>query len=253
MENKTSPEHKNRLDVEMHSRGLARSRSNAVDLIKRGKVKINGKIITKASVEVGSEDTLSIESPEKFVSRAGEKLEHALGVFKVDVKDLTTVDIGSSTGGFTDCLLQHGAKKVIAIDVGTDQLVTELRNDPRVEVYEGTNVRNFTIPEQVNVVVIDVSFISLTLVLPKAYEFLKDSGVLKKESFVIALVKPQFEVGMESAKKHRGVITSDGEHREVLERVKKVAKEIGFKVVNETTSPIEGEKGNKEFLLLLKK
>ncbi|MEN9622187.1 MAG: ribosomal large subunit methyltransferase [Candidatus Parcubacteria bacterium] len=253
MENNTSPEHKNRLDVEMHSRGLARSRSNAVDLIKRGKVKINGKVVTKASVEVGMADTLSIETPEKFVSRAGEKLEHALSVFKVDVKDLTAVDIGSSTGGFTDCLLQHGARKVIAIDVGTDQLVAELRNDPRVEVHEGSNVRSFVISEQVDIAVIDVSFISLTLVLPKAYEFLKDGGLLKKGGTVVALVKPQFEVGMETAKKHRGVITSEGEHREVLERVKKVAKEIGFKVVNETISPIEGEKGNKEFLLLLKK
>jgi 23S rRNA (cytidine1920-2'-O)/16S rRNA (cytidine1409-2'-O)-methyltransferase len=253
MENNTSPEHKNRLDVEMHSRGLARSRSNAVDLIKRGKVKINGKVVTKASVEVSMADTLSIESPEKFVSRAGEKLEHALTVFKLDVKDLTAVDIGSSTGGFTDCLLQHGVKKVIAIDVGTDQLVAELRNDPRVEVHEGSNVRNFTISEQVDIAVIDVSFISLTLVLPKAYEFLKDGGLLKKGGTVIALVKPQFEVGMETAKKHRGVITSEGEHREVLERVKKVAKEIGFKVVSETISPIEGEKGNKEFLILLKK
>ncbi len=253
MENPTSLEHKNRLDVEMHQRGLARSRSAAVDLIKRGKVKVNGKTVTKGSVEVTAQDTLSIDSPERFVSRAGEKLSHALDAFKVDVKDMEAVDIGSSTGGFTDCLLQRGAKKVIAIDVGTDQLVSELRNDPRVEVHEGTNVRSFSIAAPVDIAVIDVSFISLTLVLPKAYEFLKDGSILKKGGIVVALVKPQFEVGMETAKKHRGVITSEGEHRQVLEHVKSVAKDIGFKVVSETVSPIEGEKGNKEFLIYLRK
>jgi 23S rRNA (cytidine1920-2'-O)/16S rRNA (cytidine1409-2'-O)-methyltransferase len=253
MQSNIPPVYKERLDVEMSKKGLARSRSAAVDLIKRGKVSINGKVTTKGSVEVGLTDVITIDSPERFVSRAGEKLSHALQVFKIDVKDLDVVDIGSSTGGFTDCLLQHGAKKVVAIDVGTDQLVPELRNDPRVEVHEGANVRSFVLAEKVDLAVIDVSFISLTLVLPKAYEFLKDGGLMKKGGTVVALVKPQFEVGMETAKKHRGVITSEGEHREVLEHVKKVAKEIGFKVVNETVSPIEGEKGNKEFLLLLKK
>jgi len=252
MEYKTPLEHKERLDIAMYARGLARSRSAAVDLIKRDKVMVNGKIVSKGSVEIGAADVITIDSPERFVSRAGEKLSHALDVFKIDVKDLTVIDIGSSTGGFTDCLLQQGAKKVIALDVGTEQLVPELRNDPRVEVHEGTNVRSFVLSEPVDLAVIDVSFISLTLVLPKAYEFLK-GGLLKKGGQVIALVKPQFEVGMETAKKHRGVITSEGEHREVLERVKKVAKEIGFKIVNETISPIEGEKGNKEFLILLKK
>ncbi|HEY0908481.1 MAG TPA: TlyA family RNA methyltransferase [Candidatus Paceibacterota bacterium] len=253
MDNETPIETKTRLDVAVHSRGLARSRSAAVDLIKREKIKVNGKVITKGSFEVSSSDTLSIDAPERFVSRAGEKLSHALDAFKIDVKGLEAVDIGSSTGGFTDCLLQRGAKKVVAIDVGNDQLVSELRNDPRVEVHEDTNVRSFKIASPVDIAVIDVSFISLTLVLPKAYEFLKDGGLLKKGGIVVALVKPQFEVGMETAKKHRGVITSEGEHRQVLEHVKSVAKEIGFKVANETPSPIEGEKGNKEFLLYLKK
>lgn len=253
MEQHILPEIKTRLDVALYERGLTRSRSAAVDLIKRDKVLVNGKTANKASIEVKSTDTITIDSPERFVSRAGEKLSHALDAFKIDVTGLEAVDIGSSTGGFTDCLLQRNAKKVIAIDVGTDQLVTELRNDPRVEVHEGTNIRQFSISQKVDIAVVDVSFISLTLVLPKVYEFLKDGGLLKKGGIAVALVKPQFEVGMETAKKHRGVITSEGEHREVLERVKSVAKDIGFKVVNETVSPIEGEKGNKEFLLYLKK
>ncbi len=247
MEQNTSPEIKNRLDVEMQKRNLVRSRSLASDLIKRGKVSVNGAIITKQSIEVGAADLITVDSPERFVSRAGEKLAHALESFKIPVTGLTAIDIGSSTGGFTDCLLQKGVAKVIAVDVGTNQLVPLIKHDPRVLVHEGTNIRTFTIPELVDLAVIDVSFISLSLVLPKTYTYLKEGGM------VIALVKPQFEVGMETAKKHRGVIKSAPLQKEVLERIKSEAKEIGFKVVNDTTSPIEGEKGNKEFLLVLKK
>lgn len=247
MEIPLSQEHENRLDVEMHSRALSRSRSHAADLIKRGLVMINGKRAEKTSTEVSASDQITLAQIEKFVSRAGEKLSHALEVFDVSPANLVALDIGSSTGGFTDCLLQNGAQKVIAVDVGTDQLVAVLKNDPRVELHEGTNIKNFKLADPVDMVVIDVSFISLTHVLPKAFECVKKGGI------VIALVKPQFEVGMETAKKHRGVITDPTLQNDVLKTIKAASKKTGFKVVSDTTSPIEGEKGNKEFLLLLKR
>jgi 23S rRNA (cytidine1920-2'-O)/16S rRNA (cytidine1409-2'-O)-methyltransferase len=243
----SSLDNKNRLDVEVESRGLARSRSNASDLIKRGNVKVNGNVKEKPSFMVSSTDVIEMVLAERFVSRAGEKLEKALEEFQIDVEGVEAIDIGSSTGGFTDCLLKRGAKKVIALDVGTNQLVEELRNNPAVEVHEGTNVRTFKLPSQVKLAVVDVSFISLKLVLPKAYEFLKRGGTC------VALVKPQFEVGMEMAKKFEGVITDDKLQKKMLISVKGVAKRIGFKVVASIPSPIEGEKGNKEFLLYLKK
>ncbi len=247
MEKTNILEHKERLDVEMQKRGLARSRSSAVDLIKREKVTVNGEITSKPSIDVSPSDLIAVSQPERYVSRAGEKLAHALEVFKIKPAELTVLDIGSSTGGFTDCLLQNGAAKVVALDVGTDQLVPQLRNDIRVEVHEGANVRTFKLPYCVDMIVIDVSFISLTFVLPKAFEFLKKGGV------VIALVKPQFEVGMETAKKFRGVITDSKLQDDVLKNIKAESKKVGFKIVDDSPSPIEGEKGNKEFLLLLKK
>lgn len=237
----------NRLDMEIAKRNLARSRSAASDLISRGKVSVNGKVTTKSSVKIFDTDLIVVDSPTEFVSRAGEKLSHALKIFEINVNDLSVIDIGSSTGGFTDCLLKNGAQKIIALDVGTDQLVSELRNDPRVEVFESTNVRTFKIPYLVDMAVIDVSFISLNLVLPKVFEFLKNGGL------VIALVKPQFEVGMEIAKKKKGIITEEKEQLRVLQNIKKKAMEIGFKVIKDTPSPITGEKGNREFLLLLQK
>lgn len=247
MKNDSALENKNRLDVEVESRGLARSRSNASDLIKRGNVKVNGVIKEKPSTLVSPADTIELVAKERFVSRAGEKLEHALETFEIDVNGFEAIDIGSSTGGFTDCLLKRGAKRVIALDVGTDQLVPELRSNPAVEVHEGTNVRSFILKPAVKLAVIDVSFISLTHVLPKAYEFLKRGGIC------VALVKPQFEVGMETAKKFEGVISDPKLQRKAVTSIKAFARKTGFTVVDETPSPIEGEKGNKEFLLYLKK
>lgn len=245
MKNLISQEHKNRLDVEMLTRKISRSRSHAVDLIKRKKVSVNGVVAIKPSIEVTPTDVIAISESEKFVSRAGEKLSHALGAFKISPVGLTALDIGSSTGGFTDCLLQNGAAKVIAVDVGTDQLVSELKNDPRVEVREGTDIRKFSVSNPVDLVVVDVSFISLSHVLSKATDCLKKSGD------AVVLVKPQFEVGMKMAKKFKGVITDESAQKEVLKNVKRYAKEAGFKVIAEIISPIEGEKGNKEFLLHL--
>jgi 23S rRNA (cytidine1920-2'-O)/16S rRNA (cytidine1409-2'-O)-methyltransferase len=237
----------NRLDAEIFRRGLARSRSAASDLVSRSKVSVNGKTSTKQSAQVNEADVIVIDSPSVFASRAGEKLSHALEIFKIDVRDLEIIDVGSSTGGFTDCLLKNGARKITAIDVGTDQLVPELRNDSRVEVREGTDVRKFKLPSPVDMAVIDVSFISLSLVLPKVFQFLKPDGL------AIALVKPQFEVGMESAKKKKGIITDEKEQSNVVLRIKSIATKLGFAVLQEAVSPIKGEKGNREFLLLLKK
>jgi 23S rRNA (cytidine1920-2'-O)/16S rRNA (cytidine1409-2'-O)-methyltransferase len=236
----------NRLDVETARRGLARSRSEAADLISRKKVSVNGKISSKASMEVSPDDNISVDSPSRYVSRAGEKLSFALSHFQIDPTGLDAIDIGSSTGGFTDCLLRSGAKHVTAIDVGKNQFAKELRGDARVILHESTDVRRFTtVP--VDLVVIDVSFISLSLVLPKAFEFLKPS------CSCIALVKPQFEVGMELAKKFQGVILDNKLQSDMVDKIKSCALSLGFKIAGDAPSPIEGEKGNREFLLLLKK
>jgi 23S rRNA (cytidine1920-2'-O)/16S rRNA (cytidine1409-2'-O)-methyltransferase len=236
-----------RLDLEMQKRGVARSRSSAADLIKRGKVSVNGKLATKPALETKESDEITLSLKETFVSRAGEKLAQALDAFGIDPTGKDAVDIGSSTGGFTDCLLQRGAKRVVAIDVGTGQLDPALKADPRVELYEETDVRSFSLASPVDLAVIDVSFISLETILPKAYEF------LKPKSLAVALVKPQFEVGKEIADKHKGVITDEAEQKKSLEKIKAMASKAGFKLAGETVSPVEGEKGNREFLLCLTK
>jgi 23S rRNA (cytidine1920-2'-O)/16S rRNA (cytidine1409-2'-O)-methyltransferase len=247
MEHEKESEYKARLDVEMLSRGLSRSRSAASDLIKRGKVNVNGKPTTKPNTEVVPADRIEVMGGVTFVSRAGEKLQHALSSWKIDPTGMTAIDIGSSTGGFTDCLLQSGAAKVIAIDVGKDQLDASLRNDPRVEVHEETDIRKFSALSPADLVVTDVSFISLEYIMPKISE------CMKKGSKAVVLVKPQFEVGKEIADRHKGIITDESEQKNALERVKGFAKKSKLKVISETASPIEGEKGNKEFLLLLQK
>lgn len=247
MKTPISQEHTKRLDVEVAFRGLARSRSSALDLIRREKISVNGIIVSKPNTLVSPHDLIEVTQAQKFVSRAGEKLDHALDIFHISPVGLTVLDIGSSTGGFTDCLLQRGATKVIAVDVGTDQLVPELRNDARVELHEGTNIKSFSVSSPVDMVTVDVSFISLTHILPKIFSSLKKGGNC------ITLVKPQFEVGMETAKKFEGVITDETLQKQVLENIKLEAKKVGFKVIDETNSPILGEKGNKEFLLHLKK
>ena len=238
---------KNRLDIEMFSRGLVRSRSLASDLIKRGKVTVNGVTVSKPSLEIDETDTILVAHDSVFVSRAGEKLAHALKTFNVSPLGLTILDIGSSTGGFSDCLLKNGAEKVVAVDVGTNQFDANLQSNPRVELHENTDVRSFVTEYVFDMAVIDVSFISLELVLPKAYAFVKKGGS------VIALVKPQFEVGKEIADTYKGIISDSEIQKNTVEKIKTAAQKIGFKVLNETTSPIEGEKGNKEFLILLKK
>ena len=235
-----------RLDILLLERELARSRTAAAVLIERGSVLVNGVIINKASRAVLVDAKIEITEPLAFVSRAGEKLDFALSNWSIPVSDTTAVDVGSSTGGFTDCLLQRGAKKVYAIDVGTDQLAPEIRSNPKVVVMEQQDVRVADIPEKVDLVVIDVSFISLSHILKKVKNFLKENGS------IIALVKPQFEVGPNQVD-DRGVVADESKRREVLENVKNDANKIGLTTFAEITSPITGAAGNIEYLLWLKK
>ncbi|HVU06856.1 MAG TPA: TlyA family RNA methyltransferase [Candidatus Paceibacterota bacterium] len=247
MENENLSMSANRLDVEIQRRGLARSRSAASDLIKRGKVTVNGAAAAKASMDISPDDAIAVAGDAAFVSRAGEKLAHALSTFRIDARGLTAIDVGSSTGGFTDCLLRNGAEKVIAIDVGKGQLDQSLRSDPRVEAHEETDIRDFSTDSPADIVVADLSFISVGLALPKICELVKKGGR------AIILVKPQFEVGKEIADKYKGVVTDEAVRKSALEKVVASAKESGFSFIAQTDSPIEGEKGNKEYLVLLKR
>lgn len=235
-----------RLDILLVERGLARSRTASAILIERGSVRVNDVVINKASRTVLIEAKIEVTEPLAFVSRAGEKLEHALITWDIPVNDLVVADIGASTGGFTDCLLKRGAKKVYAIDVGTDQLDASLRNDSRVVSIEQTDVRKVQLPELVDFATIDVSFISLTHVLETAKNLLKNAGT------IVALVKPQFEVGPGQVDKH-GVVTDETKRKETLEKIKSEAEKIGLTVQSETTSPITGNSGNVEYLLWLRK
>jgi 23S rRNA (cytidine1920-2'-O)/16S rRNA (cytidine1409-2'-O)-methyltransferase len=208
-------------------------------------VLLNGVAVTRAGATVRSGDDVSLKSPPRFVSRGGEKLAHAITVFDVNVRGLIAADFGASTGGFTDCLLQHGAARVYAIDVGYGQLASRLREDPRVVVMDRTNVRHIeSLPEKVDLVTIDVSFIGLGLVLPSPRKVLKHSGR------IIALVKPQFEAGRADVGKG-GVVRDPRIHRRVLENLFNVAQEHGLGITGLTASPLRGPAGNIEFLAAL--
>lgn len=235
-----------RLDEALVERGLAESRSRARALIMAGDVLVNGVPLTKAGSRVGSGDAVALKAPARFVSRGGEKLEHALARFGVDVAGALAADFGASTGGFTDCLLQCGAERVYAIDVGYGQLAERLRLDRRVVIMDRLNARNLDdLPEQVDIVTIDVSFIGLRLVLPAALRVLKHDGV------ILALVKPQFEAGRGEV--GRGGVVRDPEtHRRVLQGVFAAADELGLGVAALTASPIRGPAGNVEFLALMR-
>ena len=241
---------KERIDVLLVNKGFARSRERAKDLLKAGLVFVDNQPINKAGVKVSIDADIIVSGSDiPYVSRGGLKLEKALNVFDVPVEGKTFLDVGASTGGFTDCLLKNGAKTVIAIDVGYDQFAENLREDPRVILMERTNIRNVKredITLDVNGAVIDVSFISLKLVLPVVIELLSD------DSHVVALIKPQFEAGKGRVGKN-GVVKDPLIHREVLMNVSTFAKETGYKVVNLDHSPIKGPEGNIEFLCHLYK
>lgn len=237
---------KDRLDRLLFLRGLAESREKAKALILSGAVIVNGEKLTKAGVLVKTDaDIVRSGSPIPFVSRGGVKLEEALKVFNLDVSGLVAMDVGASTGGFTDCLLKRGASRVYAVDVGYGQLAWSLRQDPRVVVLERQNIRTLSrdvLPEQVDWVTIDVSFISLEKVIPCITPWLKPSGGL------IALIKPQFEVGKGEVGK--GGIIRDSEKRErVVKKISEMGLTWGLVEMGSIRSPICGQKGNVEYLI----
>lgn len=235
-----------RLDKVMVDRGLAESRSRAQALILEGAVYVNGVQCTKAGKSVDPESVIEIRSdPIPYVSRGGIKLAHALDSFQILVTGKICMDVGASTGGFTDCLLQRGARRVYAVDVGYGQLAWKLRQDPRVVVLERQNIRYLPgelVPESVEIATIDTSFISLRLVIPAVIPFLARRAVL------IALIKPQFEAGREKVGKG-GIVRDENVHREVCDAISDFVKNLGFNLYGVIESPIRGQKGNREFIL----
>ena len=238
-----------RLDQIVFDQGHAESREKAKALIMAGSVFVNGEKQTKPGATVAADAVVEVRGAKlPYVSRGGLKLEKALNVFGVDPKDCVCVDCGASTGGFTDCLLQRGAKRVYAVDVGYGQLAWSLRSDARVTVMERTNARNLTpdmFPEQMDMAVMDMSFISLRLVLPAVRSLLTENGQ------VICLVKPQFEAGRDKVGK-KGVVRDPEVHREVLEDFVAAAGGLGFAVAGLDYSPVRGPEGNIEYLAWLK-
>ncbi|MCX7843967.1 MAG: TlyA family RNA methyltransferase [Candidatus Bipolaricaulota bacterium] len=236
---------KARLDLLLVERGLAPSRAKAQALILAGRVRVNGAPAGKPGALVDRTAHLEVLAPPKYVSRGGEKLEAALQAFRLDPRGKVCLDIGASTGGFTDCLLQHGAARVYAVDVGRGQLHWKLRQDPRVVVKEGLNARFLRfedVGEPVDLATLDVSFISLRLILPRL------RGLVRAEGDVVPLVKPQFEAGR--AQVRRGVVRDPQVHRKVLEELARfVREELGWSVVNALASPLLGPEGNREFFL----
>ena len=237
--------HKERLDVLLVSLGLAESRAKAQATIMAGEVYVNGQKADKSGMEVDITSNIEVRgSACPYVSRGGLKLEKALKNFGVDPTGYVCSDSGASTGGFTDCLLQQGASKVFAIDVGYGQLAWKIRNDPRVVVMERTNIRYVTpedLGEPLDLSVIDVSFISLSLVLPVVKTLLKPTGQ------VLCLIKPQFEAGKDKVGK-KGVVRDPAVHEEVLQNFISLAKSLDFTIRNLTFSPVKGPEGNIEFL-----
>jgi 23S rRNA (cytidine1920-2'-O)/16S rRNA (cytidine1409-2'-O)-methyltransferase len=252
---------KTRLDVLMVERGLSESRSLAQRLIMAGQVRVDGQVVFKPATAISNDSKLTLDSGPRFVSRGGEKLEAAFEAWPIDVTDCACADVGASTGGFTDCLLQHGAAKVYAIDVGKGILHWKIRSDKRVVVMEGTNARYVeSLPESVNLLTIDASFISLKVLLPVVREWIPSplTGSLpistkwrETEGGVIALIKPQFEAGRKETAKGEGVIRDPDVHRRVLEEVLAFAQDNGFTVRGLIRSPVLGPKGNVEFLAWL--
>jgi len=233
-----------RLDIELTLRGLAPSRERAKSYIANSWVYVNGVMRDKASFRVEDSDIIFLADEQKYVSRGGYKLEHAINEFAIPVSGKICADIGASTGGFTDCLLRHGAERVYAIDVGSNQLAGALREDKRVVSVENTNARYITsdtIGTLVDIVTADVSFISLKLILPSVRTLLKGGGE------AVCLIKPQFEIGREKLGK-RGIVKNPEDHKSVISAFETYAKDNGFSVIGIIDSPILGGDGNREFL-----
>lgn len=243
-----------RLDQALVDRGLCPSREKAQRAVLAGQVRVNGQLAHKSSHAVRANDLLALIAPERYVSRGGSKLEHALAAFAVDPRGLNALDVGASTGGFTDCLLQHGVARVFAVDVGRGQLAWRLRQDPRVVVLEGINARfldrgHFPSPfSPLDLATIDCSFISLRLVLPPVTALLRPGGR------IVALVKPQFEAGKVEADRGSGVILDPAIHERVLGDLAAFVRTLpGLRWHATAESPILGPAGNKEFLALLER
>lgn len=241
---------KERLDVLLVRRNLAESREKAKAYIKDGSVFVDGEKADKAGANVPVDAEIELRGMTmKYVSRGGYKLEKAIEEFGVVLQDAVCMDVGASTGGFTDCMLQNGARKVLAVDVGTDQLAEKLRSDERVVSMEQTNIRYVTaedIGEQVDFVSIDVAFISLTKVLAPVYDLMKTGAR------IVCLIKPQFEAGKEKVGK-KGVVKERATHLEVIEQVIRYADALGFCMLGLSFSPIRGPEGNIEYLLYMEK
>jgi len=249
-----------RLDVLLVERGLAESRAKAQAMIMAGQVRVADQVMLKPAIAIPTDSLLTIDSGPRFVSRGGEKLDAALEAFGIDVTGLVCADVGASTGGFTDCLLQRGARKVYAIDVGKGILHWKLRNDLRVVVREETNARFVeSLPENVDFVTIDASFISLKILLPVVKKWLSPSlpsplpaGEGRRgEGEIIALIKPQFEAGKKDVARGDGVIRDPEIHKQVLLDVLGFAQQERFYVRGLIKSPLVGPKGNVEFLVWL--
>ena len=244
-----------RLDVLLVERGLAESRAKAQALIMAGQVRVADQVALKPATAVAADSVLTVDSGPRFVSRGGEKLDAVLEAFEINVTGLTCADVGASTGGFTDCLLQRGAAKVYAIDVGKGILHWKLCNDPRVVVMEETNARYIeSLSEQVSLVTVDASFISLKILLPVVKKWLTPLQLppfSAKMGGIIALIKPQFEAGKKDVSRGDGVIRDPEIHKQVLLDVLGFAQKEGFQIQGLIKSPLLGPKGNAEFLAWL--
>lgn len=236
---------KQRLDVAMAARGMVTSRSQAESYVRLHQVLVNGRAATKSGQLVSMTDVIKLLAEEQYVGRAALKLKSAAESFRLDFTGKTVLDVGSSTGGFTQYALQHGARKVFAVDVGTDQLHPSLRSDARIELHEKTDIRDFTTQEHIDMVVGDVSFISLREILPHV------ASLVDTKADIVAMVKPQFEAG-QSSLKHKGVIKNDKMRREILKDFEAWSLKY-FRIVAKADSGVAGSKGNIERFYLLRK
>ncbi len=229
---------KQRLDIELTKRGLTPTRSQAESWIKLGKVTVDSRVVTKPGQFVRSDSVIDLTAENQYVSRAGLKLASVAEVLKLDFRGKIMLDVGSSTGGFTDYALRRGASKVYAVDVGTDQLHLSLRNHPKIELHEKTDIRDFYLKDKPDIIVIDVSFISLREILPHLHEYL--SG---PQTDIVAMVKPQFEAGKDQTNK--GIIKNDSIRRQILKDFETWSKKL-FIIVDKRDSDVAGAKGNQE-------
>lgn len=229
---------KQRLDAYVHRKGYAQTRSQAGHLIRLGHVKVNGAVVKKLGQMVSPQDRVQVSKQQQYVSRAGLKLDSVAELFAVSFQDVVVLDVGSSTGGFTDYALQHGARKVIAVDVGTNQLHHSLRGHPQIELHERTDIRNFSTKEAIDIALIDVSFISQTKLLPHI------KRLAQSDTDMLSMVKPQFESGAASQLRG-GVVKNNRLRRQILQRFEQSIKD-DFKIIASRDASIAGEKGNIE-------